>query len=129
MRLLRNVQHLVTKFIYIAVLPFIMIVHLNETYLLNYLIAIATSIIIAIGLKMPILPEKPRRFSWTNSAIFPTPIIAIGLLAICFSINFLWIYNGMVLAIIMGLVSALFVKYLFYHVFPNPPEVKEEVNE
>lgn len=100
-----------------------MIIHVNETYLLvSYLIAIITSIILAIVLKMPILPEKPIRFSWTNSAIFPTPIIAIGLLAICFSINFIWIYNGIVLAIIMGIVSALFVKYLFYYVFPNPPE-------
>ncbi|MDR2966401.1 MAG: energy-converting hydrogenase A subunit A EhaA [Methanobacteriaceae archaeon] len=107
-----------------------MIVHVGETYLLlSYLIAITTSIIIAIGLKMPILPEKPRRFSWTNSAVFPTPIIALGLLAICFSINFIWIYNGIVLAIITGVVSALFVKYLFYYVFPNPPETMEEVNE
>lgn len=108
-----------------------MIIHVSETYLLlSYLIAIATSIIIAIILKMPILPEKPRRFSWTNTAVFPTPIIAIGLLAICFSINFVWVYNGMVLAIIMGIVSAFFVKYLFYYIFPNPPEVmEEEVNE
>jgi len=107
-----------------------MIIHVNETYLLlNYLIAIATSIILAIVLKMPILPEKPRRFSWTNSAVFPTPIIAIGLLAICFSIKFIWIYDGMVLAIIIGIVSAFFVKYLFYYVFPIPPKVMEEVNE
>ena len=107
-----------------------MIVHVHEAYLLlNYLIAIATSVLIAIGLKMPILPEKPRRFSWTNCALFPTPIIAIGLLAICFSINFIWIYDGMVLAVIMGILSAFFVKYLFFHVFPKPPELMEEVDE
>ena len=106
-----------------------MIIHVNETYLLNYLITIATSIIIAIVLKMPILPEKPKRFSWTNSAVFPAPIIAIGLLAICFSMNFLWIYDGMVLAIIISIISVLFVKYLFYYIFPIPPEGVEEVNE
>jgi len=106
-----------------------MIIHVSETFLLNYLIAIITSIIIAIGLKMPFLPEKPRRFSWTNSAMFPTPIFAIGLSAICFSLNIIWIYDGMVLAILMGIFSAFFVKYLFYYVFPKPPELKEESNE
>ncbi|MCL2156764.1 MAG: energy-converting hydrogenase A subunit A EhaA [Methanobrevibacter sp.] len=106
-----------------------MIIILSETFLLNYLIAIVTSIIIAIGIKMPVLPEKPRRFSWTNSALFPTPIIAIGLLAICFSIKFLWIYDGMVLAMIIGIISPLVVKYLFNYVFPNPPVLLEEENE
>ena len=106
-----------------------MIIILSETFLLNYLIAIVTSIIIAIGIKMPVLPEKPRRFSWTNSALFPTPIIAIGLLAICFSIKFLWIYDGMVLAMIIGIISPLFIKYLFNYVFPNPPVLLEEENE
>lgn len=93
--------------------------------LLNYLVAIIVSIIVALALKLPILPEKPRRFSWINSALFPTPIIAIGILAIIFSVNFYWIYNGLVLAVIVGILSALFVKYLFFYVFPKPPVQNE----
>lgn len=89
--------------------------------LLNYLVTIVVSIVIALALKIPLIPEKPRRFSWTNSALFPTPIIAIGILAIIFSVNFYWIYNGLILAVIIGILSALFVKYLFFYVFPKPP--------
>jgi energy-converting hydrogenase A subunit A len=74
----------------------------------------------ALILKLPLLPEKPRRFSWTKSALFPTPVIAIGILAIMYSTKFYWIYDGLVLAIVIAISSALFVKYLFDHVFPKP---------
>jgi len=89
--------------------------------LLNYFVAIIVSVVLALALKLPLLPEKPIRFSWTNSAIFPTPIFAIGILAIFFSFKIYWIYNGLILAVIIGILSALFVKYLFYYIFPNPP--------
>lgn len=94
-------------------------------FLLNYLITIIVSIVVALVLGLPLLPDKPKRFSWVNSAIYPTPIIALGLLAILFALKIVWIYNGLVLAIIIGILSALFVKYLFYYVFPNPPGVNE----
>lgn len=104
-----------------------MIIHVNETYLiLNYLIAVIVSIVIALGLRLPLLPRRPIRFSFDKSAIFPTPIFAIGFLAICFSVNFFWFYNGILLAIFWGVVSALFVKFAFDIVFPNPPEENEE---
>jgi energy-converting hydrogenase A subunit A len=74
----------------------------------------------ALILKLPLLPEKPRRFSWTNGALFPTPIIAIGILAIMYSTKFYWIYDGFVLAIVIAISAALFVKYLFDYVFPKP---------
>ncbi|MGN1363486.1 MAG: energy-converting hydrogenase A subunit A EhaA [Methanobrevibacter sp.] len=98
----------------------------ETTLLLNYLITIIVSIIMALILRLPFLPEKPRRFSWTNSAIFPTPIIAMGVLAFCFSINFYWLYDGKVLALIVGILSAIFVKYLFKYVFPNAPNTEGE---
>ena len=98
----------------------------ETTLLLNYLITIIVSIIMALILRLPFLPEKPRRFSWTNSAIFPTPIIAMGVLAFCFSINFYWLYEGKVLALIVGILSAIFVKYLFKYVFPNSPNTEGE---
>ena len=106
-----------------------MIIHVNEIYLiLNYLIAAIVSIIIALGLGLPLLPKgKPIRFSFDKGALFPTPIFSIGLLAICFSLNFYWIYDGVVLAIIWGIVAALFVKFAFDYVLPKPPE--EENNE
>ncbi|MGL4670503.1 MAG: energy-converting hydrogenase A subunit A EhaA [Methanobacteriaceae archaeon] len=96
-----------------------MIIHVNEMYLLiNYIVVIIVAILIALILKVPILPEKPRRFSNTASAIFPTPIIGIGLLAVLFSLGFYWLYDGLVLAIIIGAFSAIFVKFGFKYIFP-----------
>jgi energy-converting hydrogenase A subunit A len=103
-----------------------MIIHVNETYLIvNFLIAAIVSIIVALGLRLPLLPNRPIRFSFDKSAIFPTPIFAMGFLAICFSVNFYWIYNGMVLAIFWAFVSALFVKFGFDFVFPKPIDNEE----
>ena len=90
----------------------------------NYIVAIIVAIVLALALKLPLIPEKPIRFSWTKSALFPTPIFAIGILAIFYSLNIFWIYDGLVIAILVGLASALFVKYLFDYVFPNPPQIQ-----
>ena len=73
-------------------------------------------------IKLPLVPEKPVRNSWTNSAIYPTPIFAMGILAILFSLNIYWIYDGLALAVIIGILSAVFVKYFFYYIFPNPAQ-------
>ncbi|MDR2830283.1 MAG: energy-converting hydrogenase A subunit A EhaA [Methanobrevibacter sp.] len=95
--------------------------NIAEMYiLLNYLIAIIISIITAILLKLPIVPESPKRFSWTKSALFPTPIITIGILAIAYSMKLFWIYNGILLAVIISILSGFFVKYLFDYIFPKP---------
>ena len=45
--------------------------------LINYAAAIIVCIVVALALKLPLVPEKPVRNSWTNSAIYPTPIFAI----------------------------------------------------
>ena len=50
--------------------------------LINYAAAIIVCIVVALALKLPLVPEKPVRNSWTNSAIYPTPIIAIGIFSI-----------------------------------------------
>ena len=89
--------------------------------LINYLVAIIVAIVVAVILRLPILPEKPIRFSWTESALFPTPVFAMGILAIFYSLNIFWIYDGLVLAVIVGLFSAIFVKYGFDYIFPKPP--------
>ena len=89
-------------------------------FLVNYIVAIIVAIALALALKLPLLPEKPIRFSWTKSALFPTPVFDIGILAIFYSLNIFWIYDGILIAILVGLFSAIFVKYLFDYIFPNP---------
>ena len=64
--------------------------------------------------------SKPYRYSFDVSALYPTPIIAIGIFSIFLVLNYTFIYNGLVLAAIIGILSALFVKYLFDFVFPKP---------
>lgn len=88
--------------------------------LLAYIVAIVVSIIVALILRIPLLPSKPYRYSFDVSAIYPTPIIAIGILSIFLVLNYTFMYNGLVLAVIIGVLSALFVKYLFDFVFPKP---------
>lgn len=88
--------------------------------LLAYIVAIICSIVVALVLKLPLLPSKPYRYSFDVSAIYPTPIIAIGILSIFLVLNYTFMYNGLVLAVIIGVLSALFVKYLFDFVFPKP---------
>ena len=88
--------------------------------ILAYIVAIIVSIVVALALRIPLLPSKPHRYSFDVSAIYPTPIIAIGIFSIFLVLNYTFMYNGIVLAIIIGILSALFVKYLFDFVFPKP---------
>ena len=88
--------------------------------LLAYIVAIVIAIVAAVALKIPLLPSKPYRYSYDVSAIYPTPIIAIGVLSIFLVLNYTFMYNGLVLAAVIGILSALFVKYLFDFVFPKP---------
>lgn len=86
---------------------------------LVYIVVIITSIVAGLVLKLPLLPSEPKRYSFYVSALYPTPIIAIGILSIFLVLNYTFMYNGLLLAIIIGILSALFVKYLFYIVFPK----------
>ena len=88
--------------------------------LLAYVVTIIASIVVALILKIPLLPGKPYRYSFDVSAIYPTPIIAIGIFSIFLVLNYTFMYNGLVLAVVIGALSALFVKYLFDFVFPKP---------
>lgn len=88
--------------------------------ILAYIVAIVCSILIALVLRLPLLPSKPYRYSFDVSAIYPTPIIAMGIFSIFLVLNYTFMYNGIVLAIVIGVLSALFVKYLFDFVFPKP---------
>lgn len=87
---------------------------------LVYIVTIIVSIVVAYALRIPLLPSKPYRYSFDVSAIYPTPIIAMGIFSIFLVLNYTFMYNGLVLAIVIGILSALFVKYLFDFVFPKP---------
>lgn len=87
---------------------------------LAYIVTIICAIVMALILRIPLLPSKPHRYSFDVSAIYPTPIIAIGILSLFLVLNYTFMYNGLVLAAVIGVLSALFVKYLFDFVFPKP---------
>ncbi|WP_458455901.1 energy-converting NiFe hydrogenase A subunit EhaA [Methanobrevibacter sp.] len=85
-----------------------------------YVVAVIVSVIVALLLRLPLLPGKPYRYSFDVSAVYPTPIIAVGVLSIFIVLNYTFMYNGLLLAVVIGILSALFVKYLFDFVFPKP---------
>ena len=93
---------------------------------LAYIVTIIVSILVALVLRLPLLPSKPYRYSFDVSALYPTPVIAIGIFSIFLVLNYTFLYNGLVLAVIIGILSALFVKYLFYYVFPSPLDEEGE---
>ena len=99
--------------------------------ILAYIVTILCSIIVALVLRLPLLPSKPYRYSFDVSALYPTPIIAIGIFSIFLVLNYTFMYNGLVLAAIIGVLSALFVKYLFDFVFPKPlnDNTGDDINE
>ena len=93
---------------------------------LAYIVAIIVSIIIALILRVPLMPSS--RYSFDVSAIYPTPIIAIGVLSFFLVLNYTFAFNGLLLAVIIGVCSGLFVKYLFNYIFPSPSQ-GEDMNE
>ena len=94
--------------------------------ILDYLVTIIVSIIIALILRVPLMPSN--RYSFDVSAIFPTPIIAMGILSFFLVLNYTFTFNGLLLAVIIGVCSGLFVKYLFNYIFPSPAK-GEGINE
>ena len=98
---------------------------------LAYIVTIICAIAVALVLKLPLLPSKPYRYSFDVSALYPTPIIAIGILSLFLVLNYTFMYNGLVLAVVVGVLSAFFVKYLFDVVFPKPLDVNagEDIDE
>ena len=90
-----------------------MIIHAN---VYNYIIALVVALILSLVLRLPILPEKPMRQSWTISAVFPTAILAIGFYAMVDKLG----YQGYLVALIIGVLTALFAKFILERVVPKP---------
>jgi energy-converting hydrogenase A subunit A len=100
--------------------PFIMIIHVDMYILLSYVLAIASSIVVGLLVGLPLLPEKPMRQSWTVSAVFPTAVIALGVLAIFFEFGWAGFYHGLDLGLAIGIITALSIKYFFDNILPKP---------
>jgi NADH:ubiquinone oxidoreductase subunit 2 (subunit N) len=78
------------------------------------ILAVISAMIVGFILRLPLLPERPMRDSWTISIIFPTIIIALGLSAMVFELG----WNGMIVGIVTGVLSALISKYLLEKILP-----------
>ncbi len=100
--------------------PFIMIIHVDMYVFWSYVLAIVSAIGVGLLVRLPLLPERPIRHSWTASAVFPTAIIAMGILAIFFKLGVNGFYYGLDLALAIGIITALSVKYFFDSIFPKP---------
>ncbi|MDY9922431.1 energy-converting hydrogenase A subunit A EhaA [Methanobacterium sp.] len=90
-----------------------MIIHAN---VFSYLIALAAAIILSLVLRLPLLPDKPMRHSWTISAVFPTAVLAVGFYAMVYELG----YQGYIVALITGIITALFAKFILEKVVPVP---------
>jgi energy-converting hydrogenase A subunit A len=102
-----------------------MIIHVDVLTILNYIIALVSAIVVGFILKLPLLPERPMRDSWTISIIFPTAVIALGLSAIVFKLG----YEGIIAGLIIGIISALISKYLLETILPRHTELIGDENQ
>jgi energy-converting hydrogenase A subunit A len=94
-----------------------MIIHANVLFTISsYALAVASAVIVGLVLRLPILPERPIRHSWTVSIIFPTAVLALGFTAIIFKSG----YEGLLVASVVGVITAIFSKYLLERILPKP---------
>jgi energy-converting hydrogenase A subunit A len=98
-----------------------MIIHVEVMTMISYFLAVVSAIIVGLILRLPLLPERPIRYSFTISIIFPTTVIALGLSAMVFELG----WEGMAVGIIVGVISALISKYLLEKILPRPAEQVE----
>ena len=98
-----------------------MIIHADVLTILSYTLAAISSIIVGFILKIPLLPEKPMRESFTISIIFPTVVISLGLSAMVFEMG----WNGIIVGISIGIITAITCKYFLESILPRPKESTE----
>ncbi|MDD1774776.1 MAG: energy-converting hydrogenase A subunit A EhaA, partial [Methanobacterium sp.] len=74
-----------------------------------YIIAVGSALILGLIFKQPLLPEEPKRQSWTISAIFPTAVLALGFTAMISKLGYLTSSNlDYLIALAIGVLSAFF---------------------
>ena len=93
-----------------------MIIHANVILISSYVLAVISAVIVGLLLRIPILPERPMRQSWTISIIFPTAVLALGFNAMVFKLG----VDGLLVSVIIGVLTALFSKYILKRVLPEP---------
>ena len=95
---------------------------------IGYIIAIASAVIVGLTLRLPLLPEKPIRQSWTISVIFPTAVLALGFTAIISKLGYpLNGYQEYLVPLVIGVLTAIFSKFILERILPRP--APEESNE
>lgn len=99
----------------VMIILFIMIIHVDVVTAISYILAVASAIIVGFALRIPLLPERPIRYSFTVSIIFPTAVIALGLSAMVFKLG----YEGIIVGIIIGVLSSFISKYLLEKILPS----------
>ena len=105
----------------VMIILFIMIIHVDVVTILSYTLAVITAVVAGFILRLPLIPEKPIRYSFTIRIIFPTVVIALGLSAMVFELG----WGGIVVGVIVGITSALISKYLLEIILPRPAEQVE----
>ena len=91
-----------------------------------YIIAAVSALILSLLLKQPLLPEEPKRQSWTISAIFPTAVLAIGFTAMVSKLGYLTNSNmDYIIALAVGVLTAVFSKFILERILPRPT-IQEE---
>ena len=102
-----------------------MIIHVDVITILSYTLSVVAAVVVGFILRLPLLPERPIRDSWTISIIFPTIVIALGLSAMVFELG----WNGIIVGIIIGVISALISKYLLETILPRHTELIGDENQ
>jgi len=97
-----------------------MIIHANVLTILSYILVVGSAVIVGLILRLPILPEKPMRYSWTISIIFPTSVLAIGFNAIFYKLGYSGLYSGLYIAVVVGVATAIFARYFLERMLPIP---------
>jgi len=97
-----------------------------------YIIATGSALILSLLLKQPLLPEEPKRQSWTLSAIFPTAVLALGFTAMIAKLGYLTSsYTDYIIALAIGVITAFFSKFILEKILPRPamPDEVSEINQ
>ena len=93
-----------------------MFIHAFATItILSYIMALVAAMVVGLVLRIPILPERPMRYSWTISIIFPTSVLAVGFTAMLFKLG----YTGIPVALAVGILTAVFAKYFLERLLPR----------
>jgi len=92
-----------------------------------YIIAIGSAVVVGLILRLPLLPERPMRQSWTISVIFPTAVLALGFIAMMSKLGYLTNgYTDYLIALVVGVLTAIFSKFILERILPKPAQEESQ---